>query len=135
MTYLQIGIIYLIIALVLDLLILKTNILKLKLFWLSYSIVLFFQFLTNGVLTGFLIVTYNPEILIGSGDYTATTPPLIGDGRLFFAPIEDVLFGFSMILFTISLWIYFGRRDIQKTPISGPPPSWWPKGHWYGTRD
>jgi hypothetical protein len=135
MTYLQIGIIYLIFAVVLDLLILKTYILKLKLFWLSYLIVLFFQFLTNGILTGFLIVTYNPAVLIGNGDYTNITPPIIGDGRLFYAPVEDVLFGFSMIIFTISIWIYLGRKGVQKNPISGPPPSWWPKGHWYGTKD
>lgn len=134
MTYLQIALIYIVIAVLLDSVILKTNVLKLKLFWLSYSIVLFFQFLTNGVLTGFLIVTYNPEILIGSGEYLTTRPPFIGDGRLFFAPVEDVLFGFSMIVFTISLWIYFGRRGIQKQPLSGPPPKCWPKGHWYGTK-
>ncbi len=134
MTYLQIALIYIAIALLLDFVILKTYVLKLKLFWLSYSIVLFFQFLTNGVLTGFLIVTYNPEILIGSGEYLTNRPPLIGDGRLFFAPMEDVLFGFSMIVFTISLWVYFGRRGIQKEPVSGPPPKWWPKGGWYGTK-
>jgi hypothetical protein len=134
MTYLQIALIYIAIALLLDFVILKTYVLKLKLFWLSYSIVLFFQFLTNGVLTGFLIVTYNPEILVGSGEYLTNRPPLIGDGRLFFAPMEDVLFGFSMIVFTISLWVYFGRRGIQKEPVSGPPPKWWPKGGWYGTK-
>ncbi len=134
MTYLQIALIYIAIALLLDFVILKTKVLKAKMFWLSYSIVLFFQFLTNGVLTGFLIVTYNPRILIGSGEYLTNRPPLIGDGRLFFAPMEDVLFGFSMIVFTISLWIYFGRRGIQKEPVSGPPPSWWPKRGWYGTK-
>lgn len=134
MTYLQIALVYIVIALLLDLVILKTYVLKLKLFWLSYSIVLFFQFLTNGVLTGFLIVTYNPAILIGNGEYFTNPPPIIGDGRLFFAPMEDVLFGFSMIVFTISLWIFFGRRGIQKEPVSGPPPKWWPKGHWYGTK-
>jgi len=45
-----------------------------------------------------------------------------------------VFFGFSMILFTVSIWIWLGRRNIQKLPISGPPPRWWPKGHWYGTK-
>lgn len=134
MTYLQIAVFYILIAILLDLFILKTYVLKLKLFWFSYSIILFFQFLTNGILTGFLIVTYNPAILIGSGQYFTNPPPLIGDGRLFFAPIEDVLFGFSMIVFTISLWIFFGRRGIQKEPVSGPPPNWWPKGYWYGTK-
>lgn len=134
MNYFQIAVIYILFAFLIDLIILKTYVLRLSTFWLSYLIVIFFQFLTNGILTGFLIVTYNPSITLGSGDYTSTTPPFIGDGRLFYAPIEDAMFGFSMVVFTISLWIYWGRKGIQKEPISGPPPKWWPKGHWYGTK-
>ncbi|MGA1081513.1 MAG: hypothetical protein ACO3T8_00750 [Candidatus Nanopelagicales bacterium] len=84
----------------------------------------------NGISDRYL----HPRYLIGSGEYLTNRPPLIGDGRLFFAPMEDVLFGFSMIVFTISLWVYFGRRGIQKEPVSGPPPKWWPKGGWYGTK-
>lgn len=133
MTYLQIGIIYCLLAIIVDLLILKTKVLKLKMFWISYIIVLFFQFLTNGVLTRFLIVRYNDFATIG-GDYATKVPPLIGDGRLFFAPVEDVFFGFSMILLTVSIWIWLGRKNIQREPISGPPPKWWPKDRWYGTK-
>ncbi|MFM7138935.1 MAG: lycopene cyclase domain-containing protein [Actinomycetes bacterium] len=133
MTYIQIGIIYCTLALVLDLFILRTKVITKKLFWLSYVIVLFFQFVTNGVLTRFLIVRYNDFALIG-GDYSNKVPPLIGDGRLFFAPVEDVFFGFSMILFTISIWLFLGKKNIQRKPFSGPPPKWWPKDHWYGTK-
>jgi hypothetical protein len=133
MTYLQIGIIYCLLAIIVDLLILKTKVLKLKMFWISYIIVLFFQFLTNGVLTRFLIVRYNDFATIG-GDYATKVPPMIGDGRLFFAPVEDVFFGFSMILLTVSIWIWLGRKNIQREPISGPPPKWWPKDRWYGTK-
>lgn len=133
MTYLQIGIIYCLLAIIVDLFILKTKVLKLKMFWISYIIVLFFQFLTNGVLTRFLIVRYNDFATIG-GDYATKVPPLIGDGRLFFAPVEDVFFGFSMILLTVSIWIWLGRKNIQREPISGPPPKWWPKDRWYGTK-
>lgn len=134
MTYLQIGIIYCLLAIIVDLFILKTKVLKLKMFWISYIIVLFFQFLTNGVLTRFLIVRYNDFATIG-GDYATKVPPLIGDGRLFFAPVEDVFFGFSMILLTVSIWIWLGRKNIQREPISGPPPKWWPKDRWYGTKN
>ncbi len=132
-TYIQIGLLYCSLAILLDLVILRTNALKLRMFWLSYVIVLFFQFLTNGVLTKYLIVRYNDFALIG-GDYSNRTPPFIGDGRLFYAPVEDVFFGFSMILFTVSIWLFLGRKNIQKNPISGPPPKWWPKDHWYGTK-
>ena len=134
MTYIQIAIIYCLLAIIVDLFILKTKVLKLRLFWISYIIVLFFQFLTNGVLTRFLIVRYNDFATIG-GDYTTKVPPMIGDGRLFFAPVEDVFFGFSMILLTVSIWIWLVRKNIQREPISGPPPKWWPKDRWYGTKN
>lgn len=134
MTYIQIAIIYCLLAIIVDLFILKTKVLKLRLSWISYIIVLFFQFLTNGVLTRFLIVRYNDFATIG-GDYTTKVPPMIGDGRLFFAPVEDVFFGFSMILLTVSIWIWLGRKNIQREPISGPPPKWWPKDRWYGTKN
>ena len=113
MTYIQIAIIYCLLAIIVDLFILKTKVLKLRMFWISYIIVLFFQFLTNGVLTRFLIVRYNDFATIG-GDYTTKVPPMIGDGRLFFAPVEDVFFGFSMILLTVSIWIWLGRKNIQR---------------------
>ena len=121
MTYIQIGIIYCLVAVLTDLYILRTRVLKLKMCWLSYFIMLFFQFVTNGILTKLLIVRYNDFAIIG-GDYTTKTPPLIGDGRLFYAPVEDVFFGFSMILFSISIWIWLGKKNIQRKPYSGLPP-------------
>ena len=121
MTYIQIGIIYFLAAVLTDLYILRTRVLKLRMFWLSYLIMLFFQFITNGILTKLLIVRYNDFAIIG-GDYTTKTPPLIGDGRLFYAPVEDVFFGFSMIVFSISIWIWLGKKNIQRKPYSGSIP-------------
>jgi hypothetical protein len=121
MIYIQIGIIYCLAAVLTDLYILRTRVLKLRMFWLSYSIMLFFQFITNGILTKLLIVRYNDFAIIG-GDYTTKTPPLIGDGRLFYAPVEDVFFGFSMIVFSISIWIWLGKKNIQRKPYSGSIP-------------
>ncbi len=69
MTYIQIGIIYCLAAVLTDLYILRTRVLKLRMFWLSYLIMLFFQFITNGILTKLLIVRYNDFAIIG-GDYT-----------------------------------------------------------------
>jgi len=121
MTYIQIGIIYCLAAVLTDLYILRTRVLKLRMFWLSYLIMLFFQFITNGILTKLLIVRYNDFAIIG-GDYTTKTPPLIGDGRLFYAPVEDVFFGFSLIVFSISIWIWLGKKNIQRKPYSGSIP-------------
>ena len=35
-------------------------------FWMAYPIIVFFQLLTNGVLTGFRIVRYSGEAILGS---------------------------------------------------------------------
>jgi hypothetical protein len=117
MTYTEIGLLAVALAVVLDLILLRTNILKKGVWWLSYSIVISFQFLTNGVLTGFAIVQYDPEYNLGSNFYQSR-PPLFGDGRIFFAPAEDLMFGFAMCLSVVSIWIFLGRNGIQQYPIS-----------------
>ena len=45
----------------------------------------------------------------------------IGDGRLAYAPVEDLFFGFAMVLWSQSLWIWFGKRGVQYEPTAGPP--------------
>jgi lycopene cyclase domain-containing protein len=66
-------------------------------FWLAYGIVLFFQLLTNGWLTGRHIVRYAPDAILG--------------GRLAYAPLEDLLFGFALVLWTWIWWDWFGRGE------------------------
>jgi hypothetical protein len=90
-------------------------------FWVSYAIIFFFQLITNGMFTGFGIVQYDGAAIIGSTSPTSGPPPFIGDGRVAFAPVEDLLFGFSLILLSLSLWVLFGRRGIARTPTAGPP--------------
>ena len=34
--------------------------------------------------------------------------------RLASAPVEDLLFGFALILGVLSLWVFNGRRGIQR---------------------
>ena len=48
-------------------------------------------------------------------------PPILGDGRILYAPVEDLLFGFALVVLTLSLWVLWGRRGIQREPVSGPP--------------
>lgn len=117
MTYTQIGILAVGIAIFLDLFLLRTKILKKGVWWISYAIVISFQFITNGLLTGFLIVQYDPAFTIGSNFYS-NRPPLFGDGRIFFAPAEDLMFGFAMCLSVVSIWVFLGRNGIGQTPIS-----------------
>lgn len=92
-------------SVLLDQLVLRTNLLRRRLFWLSYAIVLFFQLLVNGVLTGRRIVTYNPAAIIGGA-----RPELFGDGRIAYAPVEDLLFGFALVVQSLSWWVWWGRR-------------------------
>jgi lycopene cyclase domain-containing protein len=87
-------------VIVLDLLILRTRLLLRKAFWTSYAIVLFFQLIVNGVLTGVPVVRYDPQAIIGR--------------RIACAPVEDLLFGFAMVVLTLSTWVWLGRRDARR---------------------
>ncbi len=109
MTYTQLAVAGVAFALVLDLFILRTRLVRRSIFWWSYAVVVFFQVLTNGWLTGRSIVQYSGAATIGSGSVT-----IFGDGRFFYAPVEDLAFGFSLVLQTLSWWVYWGRRGVQR---------------------
>jgi hypothetical protein len=38
-----------------------------------------------------------------------------------FAPVEDLMFGFAMVVLTLTLWVHWGRRGVQREPVAGPP--------------
>ena len=94
----------------LDLAVLRTRVLASKAFWTTYLIVVVFQLLTNGVLTGRGIVAYSAEAVSGVGSQVGRTPPFLGHGRFAFAPYEDLLFGFALVVQTLSWWVFWGRR-------------------------
>jgi lycopene cyclase domain-containing protein len=80
--------------------------------WAAYGIIVVFQLLTNGWLTGRGIVRYDPDDIIGGGHAT-----FIGDGRLVYAPVEDLAFGFALVLTTCVAWVWLGRR--MDEPMDG----------------
>lgn len=82
-----------------------TRLVRRPVFWMSYAIVVFFQLLSNGWLTGREIVTYNPDEIIGDAD-----PVFLGSGRVAYAPVEDLLFGFALVLWTWIWWERFGQE-------------------------
>jgi lycopene cyclase domain-containing protein len=84
------------VAVVLDLVVLRARLLTRKAFWVAYAIIIFFQLVTNGLLTGLRIVTYSPDEIIGV--------------RLAYAPVEDLLFGFALVTQTLAWWVWWGRR-------------------------
>lgn len=84
-------------AVVVDLFVLGTRLLRRRVFWATYPIIVFFQLISNGILTGRGVVRYDPDAILGL--------------RLVYAPVEDLLFGFALVLLTLSLWTWWGRRD------------------------
>ena len=96
MTYTTAALLGVAFAVALDLLVLRTRLLVSSRFWTAYAIVVFFQLLTNGVLTGTDTVVYDPDAILGV--------------RLVFAPVEDLLFGFSLVVQTLAWWDFWGRR-------------------------
>jgi lycopene cyclase domain-containing protein len=99
MTYTQLAVLGVVGALVVDTLVLRTWLVRRRTYWVAYAIVVFFQLVTNGILTGFDIVRYDPDAILGL--------------RIVFAPVEDLLFGYAMITLTLSTWVWLGRRGIR----------------------
>ena len=100
MTYTEIALAAVIAVAFIDLVALKTALLRRRSFWTAYSIMLFFQLLTNWWLTSRKILSYSENAIIG--------------WRIAAAPVEDLFFGFALIVSTLSLWIFWGRRGLER---------------------
>jgi lycopene cyclase domain-containing protein len=83
-------------VLVVDLALLRTRMVTRRVFWVAYVIVIVFQLLMNGVLTGLDVVTYDPAAVWGP--------------RIAYAPVEDLLFGFALVTLTLASWAAVNRR-------------------------
>ncbi len=86
-----------------DLLVLRTALLRTRTWWTAYGIVVGFQLLTNGWLTGRGIVRYSDEAILGSRRIV-----FVGDGRIAYAPVEDLAFGFALVLMSCAVWVWAG---------------------------
>jgi lycopene cyclase domain-containing protein len=100
MTYTALAALAVPLAIVLDRWALRSRLTSTRSWWLAYAIVVVFQLLTNGWLTGRQIVRYDGSTILGTERVTA-----FGDGRLFFAPVEDLGFGFALVLTTCAIWV------------------------------
>jgi lycopene cyclase domain-containing protein len=97
MTYTTAAGLGVVVAVLADLAVLRTRLVLGLAFWLTYPIVLAFQLASNGVLTGRGVVRYDPNAVLGL--------------RVVYAPVEDLAFGFALVLLSLSLWVWWGRRD------------------------
>jgi lycopene cyclase domain-containing protein len=79
-----------VLAVLLELLVLRTGLFRDRRYWVALAIVAAFQLLVNGILTCPPIVAYNPAAILGP--------------RIACAPIEDLGFGFALVTTTIALW-------------------------------
>jgi lycopene cyclase domain-containing protein len=104
-TYTGIAVLAALAAVVLDRWAVRTRMTASRTWWTAYGIIVVFQLLTNGWLTGRRIVSYDPAAIVGSGRVT-----LVGDGRIVYAPVEDLVFGFALVLTTCVVWVSLGRR-------------------------
>ena len=99
MTYTAAAVLGVLVAATLDLFVLRVRLLVRAVFWATYPLIIFFQLLSNGILTGRNIVMYDPSAILG--------------WRIAYAPVEDLLFGFAMVLLTLDLWVWWGRRGVD----------------------
>ena len=100
MNYTGIALTAFLFSILFDLYIIKSRLLTWAVFWTSYAIIVFFQLITNWWLTSREIVMYDPDAIIGL--------------RIASAPVEDLFFGFALVLSVMSLWIFWGIKGIQK---------------------
>ena len=90
LSYTQITVYALILSILFDMFMTRNSLLSTIRFWLSYAIIVPFQLATNWWLTSREIVVYNPDAIVGL--------------RVAGAPIEDLIFGFAMILAVMTMW-------------------------------
>jgi lycopene cyclase domain-containing protein len=96
MSYSTLAVTAVVAVLVVDLAVLRTRLVTRRVFWVVYAIVVVFQLLMNGVLTGREVVVYDPGAIWGT--------------RIAYAPVEDLLFGFAMVTLTLASWAAVNRR-------------------------
>ena len=108
MTHTEVSLVAVAVTVVLDLWVLRTRLLTRRSYWVAYAIVLFFQLLTNEWLTSRGVFRYDPEAILG--------------WRVGHAPVEDFLFGFALVTWSMCWWTWWGRRGLQAGPFPGPGP-------------
>ena len=95
MSYSTLAVAAVIGVLIVDLGVYRTRMVTRRVFWAAYAIIVVFQLLMNGVLTGLGVVTYDPDSIWGP--------------RIAYAPVEDLLFGFALVTLTLASWAAVNR--------------------------
>jgi lycopene cyclase domain-containing protein len=115
-SYTALAVLAVVLSVALDLVVLRTRLVTRRAFWAAYAIVVVFQLLTNGWLTGRGIVRYDGAAVLGGSQAVA-----FGSGRIFFAPVEDLGFGFALVLQSLAWWVFWGRREVRRAASARSP--------------
>ena len=99
MTYTAAAVLGALAVAALDLFVLRTRLVLGRTFWATYPIIAGFQLLSNAILTGRGVVRYDPAAILGP--------------RLAYAPVEDLVFGFALVLAALAAWVWWGRRGVD----------------------
>jgi len=97
MTYTGIVLLFVLMAVLLDLLLLRTRILLTARYWLFFAVMLVPFCLINGILTALPVVSYASHAIIGL--------------RFFTIPIEDFGYMFALVTPVISIYTALSRRQ------------------------
>jgi lycopene cyclase domain-containing protein len=90
--------------------ILRTGLLRDRRFWIAMAIVAVFQVLVDGWLTCRPIVRYAEAHFSGVRFGCSPGDFLPRRGRAAGMPVEDLVFGFTMVTQTLLWWVWWGRR-------------------------
>lgn len=92
-----------VVVLAIELLWLRTGILRTWRYWLAMAIVMGFQVPVDGWLTKLS----DPLVLYNEADMTGIRAP-------WDIPVEDFAFGFGMVTLAMVLWVHAGRREERR---------------------
>ncbi len=87
------------VALILDLLVFRTKIIRTRRYLRFIGFMTIGFLLCNGILTAVPVVTYNPSEML--------------DVRFFTIPIEDFVYGFALVTSTISIYEFINRKESE----------------------
>ena len=95
MTYTTLALIAAAVAVLLDLVLLRTRVLLTRRYWLFFGVMTVFFLVVNGILTALPVVAYSSHAIIGV--------------RLYTIPIEDIAYMFALVTPTIAIYERLGR--------------------------
>ena len=85
-----------VLAIIVDMLVLKTRLMLNKKFWIFWCVMFVLIFIINGYLTWRPIVLYGEEHYLGI--------------KLFTIPIEDFFYGFALLTLNIAIWEFYNKK-------------------------